>query len=77
MKQSNLIWNDSFKRKMRAKMPFLVVNWWIFAPNLNLTEKFSIFFFGFSVVNWVLIYAKPPFKLKFLGKKAKTAPLIT
>ena len=74
MKQSNLIWNDSFKRKMRAKMPFLVVNWWIFAPNLNLTEKFSNFFFGLSVVNWVLIYAKPPFKLKFLGRKAKTAP---
>ena len=42
------------------------------------TEKLKKkFFFGLSVVNWVLIYAKPPFKLNFLGRKAKKAPLIT
>ena len=40
-------------------------------------ENLKKFFFGLSVVNWVLIYAKPPFKLNFLGRKAKKAPLIT
>ena len=69
------------REKLRAKMLFSVVNleqMVNFCPKFEFNRKiFNFFFFGLSVVTWVLIYAKPPFKLKFLGKKAKTAPLIT
>ena len=43
-------------------------------PDFTRVKIARFFFFGLSVVNGVLIYAKPPFKLKILGRKAKTAP---